>query len=108
MSNPASPPSNEADLAHLSRMIRRRQAGLSLRVAAVFLVLILGLPLVNQYLPDVASYAILGFPASWLFLGVLFYPITVFLSIYFVRKSDRIEAEFHGLHATPPESGAGR
>lgn len=108
MSNPATPPPSEADLALLSRRIRRRQAGLSLRVAAVFLALILGLPLLNYYLPDVASYPILGFPASWLFLGLLFYPITVFLSIYFVRKSDRIEAEFHGLGAEPSESGVGR
>ncbi len=71
----------------------RRQAALSLRVAAVFLALLLGLPLVNRFLPAVAQRDVLGFPASWLFLGVLFYPITVALSVYFVRRSDRIEAD---------------
>lgn len=88
---PSLPP--DADLARLARIVMRRQAGLSLRVASVFLVMILGLPLVNRYLPGVANAPIFGFPASWLFLGVVFYPITVALSVYFVRRSDRIEAE---------------
>ncbi len=81
------------ELARLADRLMRRQAALSLRVAAVFAVLILGLPLVNAYLPDLADARVGGFPASWLFLGVLFYPITVALSFYFVRHSDRIEAE---------------
>lgn len=71
----------------------RRQAGLSLRVAAVFVVLLLGIPLVNAFLPDLANTNVGGFTLTWLFLGVLFYPITVGLSFYFVKQSDRIEAE---------------
>ncbi|MDB5353279.1 MAG: putative integral rane protein [Planctomycetota bacterium] len=96
---------NDVDLARLSRIVMRRQAGLSLRVASVFVVLILGLPLVNRFLPEVANYPIYGFPASWLFLGVIFYPITVALSVYFVRRSDRIEAECKDWD-TLGESGA--
>jgi uncharacterized membrane protein (DUF485 family) len=88
-------PPPKADIAQLSKLMMRRQAGLSLRVASVFLVLILGLPLVNRFAPSIANYPILGFPASWLFLAVIFYPITVALSVYFVRKSDRIESDFH-------------
>jgi hypothetical protein len=79
--------------AALSQHVMRKQAGLSLRVAAVFLALVLGLPLINRFLPQVANASIFGFTASWLFLGVLFYPVTVILSFYFVRQSDRIEAE---------------
>ena len=79
--------------ARLAQRVMRRQGALSLRVAAVFVVLLLGLPLVNALAPQVVSATILGFPATWLFLGVLFYPITVLLSVYFVRHSDRIEAE---------------
>lgn len=94
--NPLPP---DADLALLSRIVMKRQAALSLRVAAVFLALLMGLPLVNRYLPGVASYPVFGFPASWLFLGVLFYPVSVALSVYFVRKSDRIEDESKGWHA---------
>lgn len=81
------------DQARIARQIMRRQAGLSLKIAAVFLVLLLGLPLVNRYAPAVAQYPVFGFPASWLFLGVLFYPITVALSVIFVGASDRIESE---------------
>jgi sterol desaturase/sphingolipid hydroxylase (fatty acid hydroxylase superfamily) len=83
-------PKEHALLAH---RVMRRQAGLSLRVAAVFAVLLLGLPLVNALWPELANAEIGGFTATWLFLAVLFYPITVALSFYFVRKSDQIEAE---------------
>ncbi len=79
--------------ARLARHVMRRQGALSMRVAAVFVVLLLGLPLANLYSPGLGSLSVLGFPLTWLFLGVLFYPITVLLSIYFVRHSDRIEAE---------------
>ena len=89
-----SKPPNKSDLAALSRVVMRRQARLSLGIASIFLVMILGLPLVNRFLPSVANYPIFGFPASWLFLAVVFYPITVALSIAFVRRSDRIEDEF--------------
>ena len=79
--------------ARLAQRVMRRQGALSLRVAAVFVILLLGLPLVNALAPQLVAATILGFPATWLFLGVLFYPITVLLSVYFVRHSDRIEAE---------------
>lgn len=87
---PMPSPEQHARLAHA---VMRRQAALSLRVAMVFVVLIFGLPLVNLFLPDLANAPVLGFTASWLFLGVLFYPITWLLSGYFIRESDRIEAE---------------
>ena len=83
-------PEEHARLAHA---VLRRQAGLSLRVAALFALLVFGVPLVNYYLPDLANAPILGFTASWLFLGVLFFPITWLLAAYFIRQSDRIEKE---------------
>lgn len=89
----SAPPISEAQAEKITSMVMRRQGALSLRVAAVFIVLLLGLPLVNLFAPQLVSATILGFPATWLFLGVLFYPITVFLSVYFVRHSDRLEAE---------------
>lgn len=81
------------DHARLARHVMHRQAALSLRVASVFIVLVFGLPLVNTYLPDLANTPVLGFSATWLFLGVLFFPITWLLSAYFIRASDQIEAE---------------
>jgi uncharacterized membrane protein (DUF485 family) len=73
--------------------IMRRQARLSLGVAAVFLVLVLGLPFVNFGAASVAQLPVGGFSATWLFLGLLFYPITWVLSAYFVRASDAVEHE---------------
>jgi uncharacterized membrane protein (DUF485 family) len=86
--------------ARLAHAVMRRQATLSLRVAAIFLILVFGLPLVNFYLPELANTPVFGFPATWLFLGVLFFPITWLLSAYFVRQSDRIEAGFTDWRAT--------
>lgn len=83
---------SDEDKARLARTLMRRQGALSLRVAAVFVVLVLGVPLVNAFLPDVASTPILGYSASWLFLGVLIYPIVAALSFYFVGESNKIEA----------------
>jgi uncharacterized membrane protein (DUF485 family) len=77
--------------------IMRRQARLSVGVALVFLVLVLGLPLVNYYLAPVAQTRIAGFSATWFFLGLLFYPITWLLSAYFVRTSETGEHEIAGL-----------
>jgi uncharacterized membrane protein (DUF485 family) len=84
---------SEAEQARLARALMRRQGGLSLRVAAVFLLLVLGIPLVNALWPDLAATPAYGFTVSWLFLGVLIYPITVALSFYFVDASNRIEAD---------------
>ena len=84
---------SEADQGRLARAVMRRQAALSLRVGAVFVALILALPLLNALVPDAMNAAGPGgFTPTWLILGVLFYPITVGLSFYFVRASDRIEA----------------
>jgi low affinity Fe/Cu permease len=84
---------SEAQHRKLAHLVMRRQASLSLRVASVFAVLLFGLPLVNLYWPALANRSFFGFTVTWLFLGVLFYPITILLSFYFVQNSDRIETE---------------
>ncbi len=83
----------EEEHARLARAVMQRQGKLSLRIAAIFLILLLGLPLFNYFFPNQAGHSVLGFTASWLFLGILFYPITWLLSWLFISKSDRIEAE---------------
>lgn len=77
----------------LTNRLMRRQAGLGLRVAAVFLLLLFGLPLLNLYAPDLAATRIGGFTLTWLVLGVLFFPVTWALAAYFVRATERIEAD---------------
>ncbi len=83
---------SDKDLHALSTEEQARLARV-LRVAAVFVGLVLGVPLVNHLYPELANAPVLGFTASWLFLGVLIYPITVVLSFYFVAASNRIEAD---------------
>ena len=83
----------DAEHGRLAHLVMQRQAALSVRVAAIFLVMIFGLPLVNYYLPQLANTPVLGFTATWLFLGVLFFPITWLLSAYFIKASDQIEDE---------------
>jgi uncharacterized membrane protein (DUF485 family) len=82
---------SEAAQAQLARLVLRRQAALSLSLAAIFLGLILGLPLLNHYAPQFANTPIFGFPLTWLFLGILFFPITWLLSSAFIQRSNRIE-----------------
>jgi len=84
---------NDAAHARLAHEVMRRQGSLSIRIAAVFLLILFGLPLVNNFKPDLANTPVLGFTATWLFLGVLFYPLTWLLSWMFIKQSDRIEAE---------------
>lgn len=91
----------------LARVLMRRQAALSMRVAAVFLVLILGVPLVNAYLPAWGQQPVLGFPAGWFLLGILFYPITWALSTYFVKASERLEAEEAAMIRSERDGGRG-
>lgn len=79
--------------ARLAHHVMRRQAALSLQVASVFLAMLFGLPLLNHFAPEFANRNLFGFTLTWFLLGVLFYPITWLLSAYFVRQSDRIEAE---------------
>jgi uncharacterized membrane protein (DUF485 family) len=89
---PDAPPPVEADSRLLSSLLRH-QAALSIRVAAVFLVLVFGVPLATHYAPGWTQQPVLGFPLSWFLLGLLFYPITWALSAYFVRASERLESE---------------
>ena len=77
----------------LSRRMMKKQLRLSLSVAIVFVIILVGLPLVNLYLPDLAKTPIMGFSLTWLILGVLFFPLTWFLSSWFVKGTERIDAE---------------
>lgn len=77
----------------LSRKMMKKQLRLSLSVAVVFVAVLVGLPLVNLYLPDIAKTNIGGFSLTWLILGVLFYPLTWILSTWFVKSSEILEDE---------------
>ena len=82
-----------ADAESLMHRVMWRQARLSLAVAAVFIALLVFIPLFNLVAPALAATSVAGFPLTWLLLGVLFYPITWILSAFFVKRSDALESE---------------
>lgn len=77
----------------LLKIVMRRQASLSLRVAGLFLIPLLLLPWINQSQPALMNGRLFGFSITWLLLGIGVFPLTWLVSAYFVHKSDRIEAE---------------
>ena len=81
------------DAEKLMHRVMWLQARLSLSVAAVFITLLVVIPLVNLFAPDLAGKSVFGFTLSWLVLGVLFYPVTWVLSAYFVKRSNDLEAD---------------
>lgn len=81
--------------AFLHRLMRR-QLELSISCAAAFLVALLGLPLLNYFLPELMGRRVAGFTVSWLLLGVVFFPLVWVISYYFIRRSmamERAEAD---------------
>ena len=71
--------------------LMRRQLRLSIASAATFLVALLGLPLVNYYLPDLMATRVFGFTLTWLILGVLFFPLVWWIAWRFIRRSIALE-----------------
>lgn len=72
-------------------LIMSQQLKLSLSLFAVFFVILFGLPLVNYYMPELANMRVAGFTLSWLFLGVLFYPLTWCVAYVYVTRSLDLE-----------------
>ena len=87
-----------AERESLLHIVMARQAALSLKVALVFVAILIGLPLLNKFAPELASRPIFGFSLTWLVLGVLFYPITWGLSRVFIDSSNKIESELAAEH----------
>lgn len=87
-----------AERESLLHTVMARQASLSLKVSAVFVAILVGLPLLNKFAPELANVSVGGFSLSWLVLGVLFYPITWGLSRIFIDSSNKIESELAAEH----------
>ena len=75
----------------------RRQLTLSVSVAAVFLVVLLGLPLMNILFPELMGVPVLGLPMAWLVLALLLYPFLWALALHFVGTAHRYDDEFTRL-----------
>ena len=92
------------DLVHSEGFLHslmRRQLRLSLLCAASFLVVLLGLPLANYFLPELMATRVFGFTLTWLILGIAFFPLVWAIAWIFIRRSIALEeaevAEAHAL-----------
>ncbi len=85
-------PSGQKRTAFLHYLMAR-QLRLSILCALTFLVLLLGLPLANYFLPDLMATRLFGFTLSWFVLGIAFFPYVWIISFFFIRRSLALEAE---------------
>jgi hypothetical protein len=70
------------------------QLRLALRVLAFGAVGLGGLPLLFVLVPATRAMEIGDVPLAWLVLAVIVYPVALVVARYYVRASERIEAEF--------------
>lgn len=92
--SPPKPASNDAVHSEsFLHSLMRRQLRLSSVCAAAFLIVLLGLPLLNYFAPALMATRVAGFTLSWLVLGVLFFPAVWAISWFFIRRSIALEDE---------------
>jgi hypothetical protein len=73
------------------------QLRLAMRVLAFGAVGLGGLPLVFLLVPATRTMALGRVPLPWLLLAVVVYPVALIVARYYVRASERIEAEFSNV-----------
>jgi uncharacterized membrane protein (DUF485 family) len=90
------PPPPHDDVVHSEPFLRslmRRQLSLSIACAVTFLVVLLGLPLLNYFATDFMATRVAGFTLTWLVIGVLFFPFIWIISWVFIKRSIALEEE---------------
>jgi hypothetical protein len=70
------------------------QLRLALRVLAFGAAGLGGLPLLFLLVPATRTMEVWRIPVPWLVLAVVVYPVAFVVSRYYVRQSERIEADF--------------
>ncbi len=91
MATPESDPNVHTHSESFLRSLMRRQLKLSITCALSFLIALLGLPLLNYFMPDTMSGRVGGFTLSWLILGILFFPLVWGIAWVFIRRSIALE-----------------
>ena len=87
-------PNPHEDFIHSDEFLHslmKRQLRLSIACAVAFLLLLLGLPLLNYFQPELMATRVGGFTLSWLLLGVLVFPYVWVIAGTFIRKSIALE-----------------
>ena len=85
----------------LLRGLVRAKLNLSLRLAAVVVIGLGGLPLLFAVAPTVARLRPFGVALPWLLLGVAAYPFLFAVGWTYVTLTERTEREFTGLVERP-------
>ena len=93
MSHPTPPVDDAVHSESFLRSLMRRQLALSATCATAFLVVLLGMPLLNYFAPALMATRVGGFTLSWLILGVLFFPFVWVISWLFIQRSIALENE---------------
>jgi hypothetical protein len=81
----------------LVRGLVRAQFALAVRVAAVVVVGLGGLPLVFTFAPRLAAARPFGVALPWLLLGLAAYPFLLVVGVVYVKLAERNEREFAEL-----------
>jgi hypothetical protein len=81
----------------LVRGLVRAQLALALRLAAVVIVGLGGLPLVFAFAPRLAAARPFGVALPWLLLGLAAYPFLLAVGLVFVKLAERNERDFAEL-----------
>ena len=71
--------------------LMERQLKLSIACAAAFMVVLVGLPLLNYFAPEMMAQRVAGYPLTWLILGVLFFPFVWIIARIFITRSMALE-----------------
>lgn len=74
--------------------LMRAQGRLAVLTLFVLAVLLLGLPLLFRLVPSVAAATVFGIPLPWLLLGLIVYPVLLFVGWMYVRQAERNEQDF--------------
>ena len=103
MQTPRQPDIHSESFLHL---LMQRQLRLSITCAAAFLVVLLGLPLANYFLPELMATRVFGFTLTWFVLGIGFFPVVWLIAWIFIRRSIALEeAEVREVHARADDAG---
>lgn len=93
MQNPNPQKKTDMHSEEFLRLLMRKQLKLSIACALAFLIVLLGLPLANYFLPELMATRIFGFTLTWFLLGIGFFPAVWIISFVFIRRSIRLEEE---------------
>ena len=57
------------------------------------MVVLLALPLLNYFAPEVMALRVFGFTLTWMVLGIAFFPFVWLIAWIFIRKSIALEEQ---------------